>query len=133
MITTCYNCGAENDVNAELCGKCGRPLGEYGDLLEKDLRAFSGEERVIWDNGEFQLTTEAVLIGMKSDSPDVVPLDAIYDVKVEDGCMVLKVKHGDDFYCVLDKPEELARLVREQMFRPRYAHRRKDEEPTPSD
>ena len=133
MIATCYNCGAENEGDAELCGKCGRPLGDYGDLLEKDLRAFSGEERVVWDNGELQLTTGAVLIGLKSDAPDVIPLDAIYDVQVEDRCVVLKIKNGDDVYCVLDKPDELARLMREQVFRPRYAHRRKDDDVIPSD
>ena len=133
MITTCYNCGAENDEDAELCGKCGRPLGDYGDLLEKDLRAFSGEERVIWDNGELQLTTEAVLIGLKTDFPDVIPLDALYDATVEERCVVLKMKYGDDRYCVLDKPEELAALIREQIFRPRYAHRRKDDYDIPSD
>lgn len=133
MITTCYNCGTENDEDAELCGKCGRPLGDYGDLLEKDLRAFSGEERVIWDNGELQLTTEAVLIGLKTDSPDVIPLDALYDATVEDRCVVLKMKYDDDRYCVLDKPEELAALIHEQIFRPRYAHRRKDDYDVPSD
>jgi hypothetical protein len=96
-------------------------------LHPKDLRAFSGQERTIWENSELRLTTEAVLIGMDTDAPDVLPLDTLYDVQVEEGCVVLKVKDGPDHYCVLDEPEKLATLIREQMLRPRYAYRRVDE------
>jgi CRP/FNR family transcriptional regulator, cyclic AMP receptor protein len=97
-----------------------------GDLREKDLRAFGGKERVVWDNGELQLTTAAVLIGMGSDSPDVIPLEAVLDVEVQGGCVVLHV-HGDDVCSPpLDDPERLAALVRDEIQRTRYAHRRKD-------
>lgn len=127
MAKTCQVCGFDNEAEATLCAHCGKPLGEYGDLHPKDLRAFSGQERTIWENGELRLTTEAVLIGMDTDAPDVLPLDTLYDVQVEEGCVVLKVKDGPDHYCVLDEPEKLATLIREQMLRPRYAHRRVDD------
>jgi hypothetical protein len=64
---------------------------------------------------------------MDTDAPDVLPLEAIHDVQVEEGCVVLKVKDGPDHYCVLDQPEKLATLIREQALRPRYAHRRMDD------
>jgi ribosomal protein L40E len=127
MARSCRVCGFENEDEATLCAQCGKPLGEYGDLRPKDLRAFSGEEKTIWENGELRLTTEAVLIGMDSDAPDVLPLEAINDVRVEEGCVVLRVKYGPDHYCVLEEPERLATLIREQMLRPRYAHRRVDD------
>ena len=127
MAKTCQVCGYDNDGEAALCAQCGKPLGEYGDLQPKDLRAFSGKERTIWENDELRLTTEAVLIGMHTDAPDVLPLEAIYDVRVQEGCVVLKVKDGDDHYCILNEPEKLATLIREQMLRPRYAHRRVDD------
>ena len=126
MATTCETCGFVNEEEATLCAQCGKALGEYGDLHPKDMRAFSGEEHTIWENGELRLTNEAVLIGMDTDAPDVLPLEAIYDVRVEEGCVALKVKDGSDHYCVLDEPDKLATLIREQMQRSRYAHRRKD-------
>ncbi len=47
----------------------GQAIGSCGDVREKDLRAFSGEERVVWEKDELQLTTHAVLIGMRTDGP----------------------------------------------------------------
>lgn len=102
----------------------GQAIGGHGDLREKDLRAFAGEERVIWDNGELQLTTEAVLIGMGTDSPDVIPLEAVLDVEVESGRVVFHVHGGDARSPRLDDPEQLAALVRSEMLRTRHAHRR---------
>jgi hypothetical protein len=119
MTIACRLCGAENEVDAKFCGRCGKPLGEYGDYRAKDMRALSGEEKVLWDNGEVQLTTEAVLIGMNSDSPDVLPLDAIYELETEENCLVFKVKDGDDHYCSLDNPRELEILVEEQIAKRR--------------
>ncbi len=103
----------------------GQALGR-GDTREKDLRAFSGEERVIWDNGELQLTTAAVLIGMSSDCPDVIPLEAVYDVEVQSNHVLFHVHSGDVCSPPLDDPEHVAALVRDEMLRARYAHRRKD-------
>ncbi len=104
----------------------GRAIGSCGDLREKDLRAFSGEERVVWEKGGLQLTTEAVLIGMGSDGPDVIPLDSIYDVEVQSGCVVFHAHSGDVCSPLLDDPEQLAALVHDEMLRTRYAQRRKD-------
>jgi CRP-like cAMP-binding protein len=104
----------------------GRAIGARGDLQDKDLRAFGGEERVIWDDGRLQLTTEAILIGMNSDSPEVIPLDAVYDVDVENGCVVFRVHGGDISSHPLDDPDHLAALCRDEMLRSRYAQRRKD-------
>jgi CRP-like cAMP-binding protein len=104
----------------------GRAVGARGNLQEKDLRAFGGEERVVWDDGRLQLTTEAVLIGMGSDSPDVIPLEAVYDVDVENGCVVFRVHGGDIRSHPLEDPAQLAALVRDEMLRTRYAQRRKD-------
>ncbi|MBN1320436.1 MAG: cyclic nucleotide-binding domain-containing protein [Thermoleophilia bacterium] len=103
----------------------GHAIGMRGDLVEKDLRAFSGEERVIWDGGELQLTTEAVLIGMDSDSPDVIPLETIFDVEVRGDCVVFHVHGGDVRSPPVDDPERLAALTHDAMLRTRYAHRRR--------
>ncbi len=102
----------------------GRAIGSHRDLWEKDMRAFRGMERVVWDNGEIQLTTEAVLFGVDTDSPDVVPLEAVHEVKVEDGCLVLVAMGGDVRSPVLDDPEELAALVRDEVRRSRFPRRR---------
>jgi len=104
----------------------GRAVGARDDLRAKDMRAFDGPERVIWDNGEIQLTTEAVLIGMKSDSPDVIPLDALQGVDVVDGQVVFRMARGDVWSPELREPEHLAALTRDEMDRARYAQRRKD-------
>jgi len=103
----------------------GHAIGMRGGLLEKDLRAFSGEERVIWDNGELQLTTEAVLIGMDSDSPDVIPLETIFDVEIRGDSVVFHVHGGDVCSPPVDDPEQLAALTHDAMLRTRYAHRRR--------
>lgn len=126
MSKTCYNCGTQNAEAETFCHKCGASLGKLSDLQKSGIQAGSAEERVLWDNGDIQLTTDAVLIGMSSDAPDVVPLETVYDVIVEDRCVVLKVKDGDDRYCMLDDPAELADLVKDQMERPRLAHERRD-------
>ncbi len=104
----------------------GRAMGARGDLQDKDLRAFGGEERVVWDDGLLQLTTEAILIGMGSDSPEVIPLEAVYDVDVENGCLVFHVQGGDVCSHCIDDPDHLAALVRDEMLRSRHAQRRKD-------
>ena len=70
-------------------------MGVRGDLRAKDMRAFDGPERVVWDNGELQLTTEAVLIGMATDSPEVIPLEALQGVDVMDGQVVFRMARGD--------------------------------------
>lgn len=102
----------------------GRAIVSCGSVRERDLCAFQGEERVIWDNGELQLTSEAVLIGMNTDSPNVLPLEVIYDVTVSDGCVVLHVKDGDVRSPVLERPEDLAALVHDEIRRTRFAYRR---------
>lgn len=104
----------------------GQAIGRHGDLRQKDLRAFSGEERLIWDNGELQLTTEAILIGMDGDSPDVIPLEAVLDVEVSEDRVIFRVHGGDVVSPSLDRADQLAALVRDEMLRTRYAHRRRD-------
>lgn len=126
MSNTCYNCGTENAEVEQFCHSCGAALGKLSDLQKSAIQGGRAEERVLWDNGEVQLTTHAVLIGMGGDAPDVVPLETIYEVVLEERCVVLKVKDGDDKYCMIDDPTELAELVRDHMLRPRLAHDRKD-------
>jgi hypothetical protein len=63
---------------------------------------------------------------METATPDVVPLDTIYDVVLEERCVVLKVKDGDDKYCMLEDPGELAALLKDQMMRGRLSHGRTD-------
>ncbi len=133
MSKTCYNCGTENGDIEKFCRKCGAALGSLAHLQHSGIQAGTAEERVLWDNGEITLTTDAVLIGMETDAPDVVPLETIFDVVLEEKCVVLKVKDGDDKYCMLDDPSELAALVREHMFRPRLAHERKESGYIPPD
>jgi CRP-like cAMP-binding protein len=103
----------------------GQAMGEYGDLREKDLRALSGEERVVWDNGELQLTTRAVLIGMAGDSPDVIPLEAVYSAEAQGDCVLFHVHGGDVCSPPLEDPAHLAALVEDEVRRTRYAGRRK--------
>jgi CRP-like cAMP-binding protein len=104
----------------------GRAAGARGDLQDKDLRAFGGEERVIWDDGQLQLTTEAVLMGMGTDCPEVIPLEVVCDVDVEDRCVVFRLHDGDIRSHPLDDAAQLAALVRDAMLRSRHAQRRKD-------
>ncbi len=123
MGKTCYNCGTENAESEIFCHECGANLRQ---LKDAGLQGGTAEERVLWDNGEIQLTTEAVLIGMGTDMPDVVPLSTIDDVELEERCIVLKIKDGSDYYCMLADPHQLAAMIREQVFRPRLAHQRTD-------
>ncbi|MCE5254088.1 MAG: cyclic nucleotide-binding domain-containing protein [Actinomycetia bacterium] len=104
----------------------GRAFGERAELHEKDLRAFGGGERVIWDSGELQLTTRAVLIGMEGGSPEVLPLEAVYDVEVQGDSVVFHAHGGDVSSPPVDDPERLAALAADEMRRTRYARRRKD-------
>ncbi len=104
----------------------GRAVGVRGDLRAKDMRAFDGPERVVWDNGELQLTTEAVLIGMATDSPEVIPLEALQGVDVMDGQVVFRMARGDVWSPQVREPEQLAALTRDAMDRTRHAQRRKD-------
>jgi hypothetical protein len=132
VSTTCYNCGTQNADVETFCRNCGAALA-HARLQHAGIQAGMPEERVLWSKGDIQLTTSAVLIGMDTDAPDVVPLDTIYDVVVEERCVVLKVKEGDDQYCMLDDPTELATLVKEQMFRPRHAQERTEKGYIPPD
>jgi CRP/FNR family transcriptional regulator, cyclic AMP receptor protein len=104
----------------------GQAFGERAELREKDLRAFGGEERVVWENGELQLTTKALLIGMESDSPEVLPLEAVYDVEVQGDCVVFHAHGGDVCSPPVDDPGRLAALAEGEIRRTRYARRRKD-------
>ena len=113
-------------VGEVISRRFGQAVGSCEDLRAKDLRAFSGEERLVWEKGELQLTTEAVLIGMGSDGPDVIPLDSIHKVEVRSGCVLFHVHSGDIYSPPLDDAELLAALVHDQMLRPRYAQRRKN-------
>jgi hypothetical protein len=47
-------------------------------------------------------------------------------VEVQSGCVVFHIHGGDVCSPPLDDPERLAALVRDEMQRTRYAHRRKD-------
>jgi hypothetical protein len=104
----------------------GRAVGIRGNLLAKDVRAFSGPERVVWDNGQVQLTNQAVLMGMGTDGPEVIPLETLLDVEVGDGCVVFRLREGEVHSPPLDEPEHFAALTRGEMTRTRMAHRRKD-------
>ncbi len=104
----------------------GRVVGIHDDLRAKDVRAFEGPERVVWDNGELQLTTQAVLMGMSTKSPEVIPLDALLDVDVENSCIIFRLHDGDVCSPPFDGAEQLAALARDEMLRTRFAQRRKD-------
>lgn len=126
MSKTCYNCGTENEESAAFCRNCGANLKEVAQLKRTGIQAGVGQERVLYDDGHIQVTTEAVLIGMESDAPDVIPLDTLYDVEVEERCVHLRVKDGDDQQCFVDDPSEMASLIRDQMFRPRLSQQRQE-------
>jgi hypothetical protein len=126
---TCYNCGTENADSETFCHKCGATLTSDSLTSQRTgLQAGVPEERMLWDGGDIQLTTEAVLIGMATDAPDVVPLDTIYAVEQDERCLTLKVKDGGDKQCFLDDPSVLARLVQEQIDRHRHAIERTEQE-----
>ncbi|GAB4244084.1 MAG: hypothetical protein Kow00129_03530 [Thermoleophilia bacterium] len=129
MSKTCYNCGTENEESAVFCRDCGANLHRIDELKHTGIQGGTPQERVLFDNGYIQLTTAAVLIGMNTDAPDVIPLDTLYDVTVDGRCITLKVKDGDDQQCFLDDPTELADLIRDQMFRPRLSHSRQERPP----
>lgn len=123
MSKTCYNCGTEQAEADKFCRQCGASMMS-GQLQHSGIQAGTTEERVLWEGGDVQLTTHAVLIGMESDSPNVIPLDTIYEVVQQERCLVLRVKDGEDATCFLDDPTHLGRLIQEQMDRPRHAHDR---------
>lgn len=102
----------------------GQAIGEWGELREKDLRAFRGGERTVWEGSGMRLTTEAVLFETDSDRPDVVPLEAVYDVEVDGDYLVMHAKGGDVRSARLENAEELASLVRDELRRARLAYRR---------
>ena len=70
-------------------------------------------------------TTEAVLIGMDGDSPDVIPLETVFDVEIRGDSVVFHVHGGDVCSPPVDDPERLAALTHDAMLRTRYAHRRR--------
>ncbi|MCX8033557.1 MAG: Crp/Fnr family transcriptional regulator [Thermoleophilia bacterium] len=102
----------------------GRAIGSYEDLRAKDLRAFGGQERVIWDNGKVRLTTEAVLFEADTDTPDVIPLEAVHEVEVQEERLVLRAAGGDVCSPPVEHVQELASLVRDEVRRIRLAYRR---------
>jgi len=102
----------------------GRAIGSHDDLRVKDMRAFGGQERVIWDNGKVRLTTEAVLLEVDTDTPDVIPLESIHEVDVEERCLVLRAVGGDVRSSPTEHVEELAALVKDEVRRVRLAYRR---------
>jgi hypothetical protein len=104
----------------------GRVFGVRGDLRAKDERAFAGPERIVWENGELQLTTQAVLIGMETGSPDVIPIETLLDVEVEGDRVIFRLHDGDVNSPPLDDARHVAALTRDEMTRTRYAQRRKD-------
>ncbi len=111
------------DLEALRAGDRGarRPAGRRISALS------AGEERVIWDNGELQLTTQAVLIGMDSDSPEVIPLEALSSTwRCRGDCVVFHAHGGDVCSPPVDDPEQLAALTHDEMLRTRYAQRRRD-------
>jgi hypothetical protein len=124
-MQTCYNCGTENQDIEKFCHRCGATLGRLSELQETAMSAGIGPERLLWEEGDIQLTTEAILIGMNTDAPDVVPLETIQSVRVEDTCLVISLKYGDDKQCFLKDPSKLAALIEDQVMRPRLAHQRK--------
>lgn len=133
MSKTCYNCATENAESERFCHRCGASLVSQSTLQQSGIQGGRGEERVLWDNGHLQLTTDAVLIGVNTDAPDVVPLETIYDMDVQEGCLVLRVKDGDDRQCMLDSPENLADLIWDHVFRPRLAQNRGEKGYIPPD
>jgi hypothetical protein len=132
-VKTCYNCGHENADAERFCHNCGADLWQHEGFRRSGLAAGLGDERILWDNGHIQLTTEAVLIDMDTDAPDVVPLGTISATEVRDGCLVLKIKDETEKYCALEAPAELEALVRDHMFRPRLAPDREDDAYTPAE
>lgn len=79
------------------------------------------QERAVWDNGDIRLTSKAVLLAADTDRPKVIPLEAINEVKVDYGCLVLCAAEGDVWSSVSDNPEEPAALVRDEVRRVRLA------------
>jgi CRP/FNR family transcriptional regulator, cyclic AMP receptor protein len=102
----------------------GRTLGAWNELRQKDLRAFGGAEHVVWSDHANQLTSQALLLGTDTRSPEVIPLEVIYDVSVDDGCLVVKAKGGDVRSCALEHPDEVAALICDEINRIRLAYRR---------
>jgi len=101
-----------------------RVIGTRPEKWAKDLRALWGAERIVWDNGEIQLTTEAVLLGTNAAQPDIVPLEAIQSVTVEGDRLAVHMAEGDVRSPALDDPEELAELIRGEVRRMRLPYRR---------
>jgi len=64
-----------------------------------------------------------VLIGMGGDSPEVLPLEAVYDVEVRDDTVVFHAHGGDVTSPPVDEPERLAALASSTSVANREAHR----------
>jgi len=112
-------------IGETISKRFGQAFGPHAELQAKDFRAYGGEERVIWDNGQVQLTTKAVLINMNTDSPEVLPLEAIYDVEVQGESVVFHAHGGDVTSPPVQEPERLAALASDEIRRTRYARRRR--------
>jgi CRP-like cAMP-binding protein len=102
----------------------GRAIGGWEELRDKDLRALHGAERVIWENGDIQLTTEAILLEVGSGSPEVIPLETVLGVEVDGDCLVLRAVGGDARTGELADAARLAALVSDEVRRLRLPHRR---------
>ena len=102
----------------------GRAIGGWEDLRDKDLRALHGAERVIWEEEDTQLTTEALILEAGSSSPEVIPLETILGVEVDGDCLVVHAVGGDARSGRLRDPARAACLVNDELRRVRLPHRR---------
>lgn len=102
----------------------GRAIGGREDLRDKDLRALHGAERVVWENDDIQVTTEAVLFEVAGGSPEVIPLETILGVETDGDRLVIHAVGGDVVSSGLDDPEKVAALLSDEMRRIRLPYRR---------
>ncbi len=102
----------------------GRAIGGREELREKDLRALRGAERVIWEDGNVQLTTEACILEPTGRSPEVIPLEAVLSVEVVGDCLVVHAVGGDARSGSLSDPARMAALINDEVRRVRFPHRR---------
>lgn len=102
----------------------GRAIGGWEDLREKDLRALGGAERVIWENGDIQVTTEAVLLEVAGGSPEVIPLETILSVETDGDRLLIHAVGGDVATGGLADAGKVAALLSDEVRRIRLPHRR---------
>lgn len=102
----------------------GRAIGSWPDLREKDLRALHGLERVVWEDGDTRLTTEALILEAGADSPEVIPLESILSVESDGDCLVVHAVGGDTRSGKLQDAGKVVCLVTDELRRVRLPHRR---------